>query len=267
VSSPVPCISRSAEVIDNNAANYTAWQFRRKCISELHRGGTDGGRVAAWREELAYCTEQCLENTKNYQVWFHRRACIDRIGDPTGELDFIEEVLDTDSKNYHAWGHRQWVLKRFQLWDNELAYIDRLLCNDVRNNSAWNQRYFVLAATADLTSTDLIANEITYTLAAIARAPNNSSPWAYLKGIVASSGFSNFPQVQQACERLGQGEGVMDGLPCVPALSLLVDILQQGGIAIDTNRSAELCMQLATLDPIRKNYWTYRRAQANGRAS
>ena len=101
-----------AEVIEHNAANYTAWQFRRKCIRELTKDKSLEEQRSAWQKELAYCTEQCLENMKNYQVWFHRRACVAALHDPSGELDFMARVLSEDAKNYHAWGHRQWVRAR-----------------------------------------------------------------------------------------------------------------------------------------------------------
>lgn len=186
----------SAEVIDHNAANYTAWQYRRRCVAEMHKNDPEEERLAAWREELKYCSEQCMHNVKNYQVWFHRRACIAALGDATGELDFIAAVLDDDAKNYHAWGHRQWVLKTFDLWAAELAYVDELLSADVRNNSAWNQRYFVLQASADLNSPDLVASEIACALAPAithaalrARAPEIALEIAPPRAAVLSAGL------------------------------------------------------------------------------
>lgn len=202
-----PC----AEVIDHNAANYTAWQYRRQCVAHMHRDSTSAEREMAWREELAYSTEQCTNNMKNYQVWFHRRACVSALGDATGELEFVESILAEDAKNYHAWGHRQWVLRTFALWEAELSFVDRLLADDVRNNSAWNQRWFVLSHTADLKSHDLVAAEIAYTLTAIGRAPSNPSPWAYLKGVIEPLGHDTFPQVRR-CTPMPRTAGVGAGV-------------------------------------------------------
>ena len=311
----------SAEVIDHNAANYTAWQYRRRCVAEMHKNDPEEERLAAWREELKYCSEQCMNNAKNYQVWFHRRACIAALGDATGELDFIAAVLDDDAKNYHAWGHRQWVLKTFNLWATELAYVDELLSADVRNNSAWNQRYFVLQASADLNSPDLVASEIACALAPaithaalralappravlsaglvslivcvradtlkqIARAPSNPSPWAYVKGLVEPLGYSSFPQLRQTCERISApppapssapagvdgaapaeasvpaGSHALGGPPrCVPAISLLVDILVASAEGAELTRAAALCAELVKLDPIRERYWRWRQSR------
>jgi hypothetical protein len=58
----------SAEVIDHNAANYTAWQYRRTCMKEVHKDSSPEARRTAWQQELAYISEQCLNNMKNYQV-------------------------------------------------------------------------------------------------------------------------------------------------------------------------------------------------------
>lgn len=55
---------------------------------------------------------------------YHRRILVEWMGDPSGELDFAEEILEQDSKNYHTWSHRQWLIKEFNLWDGELDYVD-----------------------------------------------------------------------------------------------------------------------------------------------
>lgn len=49
----------TAEVIELNAANYTAWQFRRRCLEAL---GSD------LYQELRYIEEKAYDTPKNYQV-------------------------------------------------------------------------------------------------------------------------------------------------------------------------------------------------------
>ena len=95
-----------------------------------------------------------------------------------------------------AGGHRQWVLKTYSVWEHEVDYIDSLLATDVRNNSAWNQRFYVLSHTLDLKDREVVSREIDYALTHIARAPGNTSPWAFLKGLAEPIGYATFPQVQ-----------------------------------------------------------------------
>ena len=71
----------SAEIIGHNAANYTAWLFRRRCLTELYGASAADGDRRAWEIELAYTTEMAMNNMKNYQVWHHRRAVIEALND------------------------------------------------------------------------------------------------------------------------------------------------------------------------------------------
>jgi len=62
-----------------------------------------------------------------------------------------------------------------------LDYIDSLLKIDVRNNSAWNMRYFVVHHTKEKNAKTK-REELEYAQKWIAKAPNNESPWVYIKG-------------------------------------------------------------------------------------
>ncbi|KAF4731981.1 hypothetical protein FOZ63_027176, partial [Perkinsus olseni] len=102
----------TAEVIDLNAANYTAWYWRRKCLEELADDELLQG-------ELEFTREWATDSPKNYQVWFHRRWVVQRLFDkqllskPDEEFDFTAEALSEDAKNLNAWSHRMFVVRLF----------------------------------------------------------------------------------------------------------------------------------------------------------
>eukprot|EP01136_Pigoraptor_vietnamica_P020042 Opistho-1_new@68393 len=233
----------TADVIRGNAANYTAWHYRRLVLDA----------VGDWRRELSYCGEMALENPKNYQIWYHRRVVVERLGDPSAELEFTATSLADDSKNYHAWTHRQWVNRTFKLWDGELAFVDRLLSEDVRNNSAWNHRYFVVTHTTGWTPS-VVETETGYALAVIRRAPNNESPWSYVRGVLRSSRLSDAPAVVETCDEL-----YAKGVRSAHLLAALVDIRAQQGRPAE---AVTLCRALGNdVDTIRKKYWEFRANQ------
>ena len=60
------------------------------------------------------------------------------------EMEFLEEIFDSDRKNYHAWSYRIWLIERFQLWENEIEFVNEMLRLDSGNNSVWSYRYFIL---------------------------------------------------------------------------------------------------------------------------
>jgi len=193
---------------------------------------------------------------KNYQIWHHRRLIAERLGDPSEELPFTAEMLAEDAKNYHAWAHRQWVIETFSMWDNELAYINELIDADIRNNSAWNQRYFLISKWKKLTQ-PVIASEIEYALHIIRKAPNNQSPWAYLKGILLNEKFATYPNVKETCLSMKDMY-----ISCPHVLSLLIEISEQENTAESIKTAIQYCEPLQErVDVIRKKYWKYKQRQ------
>ncbi|KAG1679478.1 hypothetical protein FOA52_011077 [Chlamydomonas sp. UWO 241] len=222
----------TAEMIEYNQADYTAWQLRWLCVEAL---GADLESEEAMTDRVLH------DNAKNYQLWNYRRkvalkrgpSCLRR------ELDFIARALELDDKNYHAWSHRNAVVAGFAAWDGELEFVDTCLKKDLRNNSAWQHRAVVVAALlaadagAAAASTGeggvraavktVIQRELFYTSALIAKAPRNESAWNYLLGLFALPGcakheMAQWPQIHQVC---------LDALAavpsCPPALWALAD--------------------------------------------
>ncbi|KAL6067607.1 Protein farnesyltransferase/geranylgeranyltransferase type-1 subunit alpha [Balamuthia mandrillaris] len=244
----------TAEVIKLNAANYTAWYYRRLVLEALDSDVT---------KELGWTAAIAADNPKNYQIWYHRRALVERTRDPSLELDFTAQMIDEDSKNYHAWAHRQWVLQTFGLWDGELVYIDQKLQEDRRNNSAWNQRYFVIANTKDSSSIPVREEEIKYALSYVQKAPNNPSPWHYLKGQFRGIRFGDIAWVKDTCVEY------KERYPTTPhAPSLLVDIYEEEDTVESLTAALQECQLLAEkLVPHHKKYWNYRTQQIQSKLS
>lgn len=218
----------TAEVIGDNAANYTAWAWRWRCLQ---------GGCGSKEEELFFIAGCALNGAKNYQLWNHRRRVALELGpvDVDHELRFAAECLVRDPKNYHVWAHRQAVLIAAGTatgpWVAEATLTTQLILDDARNNSAWAQRAFILfrrpSALSSATPRDadsdadvaidmtaevftssgnrgssreayrngLLAaalEELDLVAAAIRSAPSNGSPWAYLNAVL-----------QQYCSRDG----------------------------------------------------------------
>jgi len=226
------------DVIKLNAANYTAWFYRRLVLSSLK---------ADLYKEIEYVSRVAEENPKNYQLWHHRRVIVERLNDPSKDLEFTAQMFLDDAKNYHVWSHRQWVIEAFNLWENELEYVESLLTQDFRNNSVWNQRYFVISRTEKFTPA-VIEREIKFTFDYIKKSLNNPSSWNYLKGILKGVKFDQYPNIEETCRSYLQRAPT-----CVNARSLLVDILQQRGTAQDLNEAIQCCEDLITYESSQQN--------------
>lgn len=247
------------EVIDLNAANYTAWVYRRRCLGSL-------ASEALWERELKWSADVTRDNPKNYQVWFHRRRCVEaRRAGSDSELEFIAECLQDDAKNYHAWGYRQWVLKTYDLWENELAYTAALLDDDAYNNSAWNQRHFVLAETGQLGDGGAVLRELDFALGHVAADPSNSAPWAYVRGLLPEPGTE--PPTPDGAQALARVTARCRELrathpQCAEVAAALVDACERMGGADACGEASRLCRELSTdLDQIRAKYWAMRSEQ------
>jgi len=236
----------TAEVISLNPANYTVWYYRRLLLKEMKKD---------LKQELEYVTKIGLLNSKNYQIWYHRRAIVELCNDISGEFDFTSKAIEEDNKNYHAWAHRQWIIETYNQWDQELDYVDSLLKDDFRNNSVWNQRYFVVSRnnTKPL-SKETIDIEINYAVEFIRKAPNNQSPWTYLRGLFNKNKFSEHPTFKNLCLEL---KSKFITSPHVS--SLLVDIYEQEGTKESLQEGLTLCNELeVTLDNIHRKYWSFK---------
>ena len=79
---------------------------------------------------------------------------------------------------------RVFLVRHFKVpLKTELRFSTEFISRDVFNNSAWNYRYFIVTEMSDnFEKTEIINDEIQFTLNYIQAAVSNASSWAYLSG-------------------------------------------------------------------------------------
>lgn len=263
-------------VIGINPAHYTVWLYRFKIIKHLGLPIPD---------EIRWLNEVALQNLKNYQIWHHRQLLMDHhypsiAPDPDAvkrlgrsETEFISTILEEDTKNYHVWSYRQYLVGKLGLWTPaELGATQNMIEDDVRNNSAWSHRFYLVfsdpkASTPDLSPTAhdplvpeaTVDRELNYAKEKILLAPQNQSPWNYLRGVLAKAGRPSASVdefTEQFVEGLGEeGESVKSS----HALDLLADVYAEKG---DKDKAKLALKRLAEKwDPVREGYWKYKAAE------
>lgn len=276
----------TAHIIRLNPAHYTVWLYRASTLFALE---------SPLRVELEWVNEIALANQKNYQIWHHRQLLIEAIF-PTlttpaalqelarSEVDFITIMFEEDSKNYHVWSYRQYLVRKLSLFPSqtastpllsELTSLDTLIRNDVRNNSAWSHRFFVVFSDPGISTpgtkatepdpaipADILDREIEVAKSAIWRAPQNQSPWNYFRGVLRKGGrdlgtaecfASEFVKFGDAADGGEETEEVRSS----HALDLLADIWAAKGETKKADKALRLLGE--KYDPIRQNYWEWKR--------
>lgn len=186
---------------------------------------------------------------------------------PPDEIQFLGRMFEKDAKNYHVWSYRQWLVRHFSLWDLELPYVEMLLQKDVLNNSAWNHRWFVVFARhsdptvypitngeGEAITLDIIEREIEYAKVAIHMAPQNQSPWNYLRGVLKNQG-QRLAELKTFAEVFANVD--QNDIRSSHALDFLADVHSERDEIEQAGKALDLLAQ--KYDPIRKNYWNYRR--------
>ncbi|KAI0428484.1 prenyltransferase alpha subunit [Xylaria sp. FL1042] len=271
------CLRLTEHIIDMNPSHYTVWLYRFDIVKAL------GIPISA---ELGWLNDVSLEHLKNYQIWHHRQLLLD-LHYPTLQSDadavaalaadehnFLADILGRDTKNYHVWSYRQYLVRKLGLWDSigEIPSIELLISEDVRNNSAWSHRFFLVfdnpkQSTPESHSTeydpkvptDIIDREISYTQEKIGLAPQNQSPWNYLRGVLVKGG-KPLGTVREFVETFVTALGEeQEEVRSSHALDLLADIYKEAG----EKDKADLCLRRLgeKWDRIREAYWAYRRRQ------
>jgi protein farnesyltransferase/geranylgeranyltransferase type-1 subunit alpha len=267
-------LSLTEHIITLNPAHYTVWLYRATTLFAIN---------SSIRNELVWLNDVALDNQKNYQIWHHRQLLIDDLyptisSDPAAlkkladsEIDFMTQMFNEDAKNYHVWSYRQYFVRKLDLFnEGELKSIETLLRMDVRNNSAWSHRFFVVFSnpeysTAGSKATEydpkipdsIIDREIEFGKAATFEAPQNQSPWNYIRGVLRKGGRKVSSLEWFAGEFVKIPDGGEEDVRSSHALDFLADCWSE----MDEVGKADKALVLLAekYDPIRKNYWEWRR--------
>ncbi|KAF4629344.1 hypothetical protein G7Y89_g8805 [Cudoniella acicularis] len=260
-------------IISLNPAHYTVWLYRASTLFAIS---------SPIEEELTWVNDVALENQKNYQIWHHRQLLIDAlypsISSPEelkaledSERTFMTQMFDQDSKNYHVWCYRQYLVKKFNLFSSseELKSVELLLRKDVRNNSAWSHRFFLVfsnpayctegskATEYDAKISDeILDREIEFCKAATFEAPQNQSPWNYLRGVLRKGGRKLQTLEFFASEFVKIPKEGKEDVRSSHALDFLADAWAEKGEVDKADTALRLLGD--KYDRIRKNYWDWR---------
>ncbi|KAJ8130888.1 hypothetical protein O1611_g2744 [Lasiodiplodia mahajangana] len=271
------CLQLTEAIIDMNPSHYTVWLYRFDIVKALN---------ISIRTELEWLNEVSFEHLKNYQIWHHRQQLVDLYypeiqadekaisAFALDEHNFLMQMLSKDTKNYHVWCYRQYLVRKLSQWESayEANCIDIMLDQDVRNNSAWSHRFFIIFSKPAQTTPDslatesvipisksIIERETRYAQEKILLAPQNQSPWNYLRGVLTKGEqplVTVLDFVNIFVRNLGEGEE-NEEVRSSHALDLLADIYKETG----EKEMADLCLRRLgeKWDRIREGYWAYRR--------
>eukprot|EP00929_Paragymnodinium_shiwhaense_P113622 TRINITY_DN81902_c0_g1_i1.p1 TRINITY_DN81902_c0_g1~~TRINITY_DN81902_c0_g1_i1.p1 ORF type:complete len:339 (+),score=104.46 TRINITY_DN81902_c0_g1_i1:88-1104(+) len=261
----------SADVIEQNSANYTAWYYRRRCLKELN---------ADLEAELRFTNKWTENAPKNYQVWYHRRWLIIEIAekmkkDATSQEDLEKDIkkmagdeldnhqnvmmVNDDWKNYNGWSHRHFIVDRFNMWDRELSFVEDLLLDDIRNNSAWNHRYTVVKHSCWPTTPEVRKREVSFTLDKLRQGAMNESAWNYLQGFfgegAGKESWKDAPDsIVKFCHEVMALASEKEAT-CRFAVETVGRIHEAKG---ETAEAEKQYMLLQEIDKIRAKYWEWR---------
>lgn len=193
---------------------------------------------------------------------------------PPRELPFLRKMLALDSKNYHVWTYSQWLCQHFYdtlaLSSAELQFTDDLVREDVRNNSAWNHRYYLCFGLDELkygkkevvVDEEVVEREVEYAKGKIELAPQNPSPWLYLKGVCRKGigrDFGTDKELRRFVEQFAGEDGCGGkGTRSSHAVDWLSEWHAESAEG-ERERARKMLERLGgKWDPIRKNYWDWR---------
>lgn len=277
------CLRLTEDIIAMNPAHYTVWLYRFSIVQAMK---------IPIPEEIQWLNQVSLENLKNYQIWHHRRLLMDYYHPEVeskpeeiarlakSEQEFLAQILAEDTKNYHVWSYRQYLVPKLGLFgESEVRAAAALIDEDVRNNSAWSHRFFTVFSDPAHTTpgslstehdpevpADIVDREVGYAQDKIVLAPQNQSPWNYLRGVLVKGGRKT-GSVEGFVRQFVRDVGVDDKeeVTSTHALELLAETYAEKG----DNDKADLCLRRLgeKWDRIRLGYWEWKRQMLKSEAA
>lgn len=241
------------EALSLLASHYTAWCFRLDIIKHL---GKDLFEELNWCEEVAIANEKNYQiwnyRQRVIELILEDPALAAQF-QVRRELPIFQMMISMDEKNHHVWLYRNWFVKRFKLYDDsgELEFVNKLIDKDARNNSAWTHKFFLLFSRNDA-SENIVAQELVFCKEKIALCPQNPSLWNYLLGIYASQ-ERLLVELKDFCEQYANinDEEIQSSF----ALETLAKIAVKQNDVLLACCYYDLLLQ--KYDPIRASYWNY----------
>lgn len=236
--------------------------------------------------ELPFLARMFAQDAKNYHVWSYRQWLVRHFALWDTELPYIDDLLRDDVRNNSAWNHRWFVV----FCRNADPATYSIVKDEVPSKATATSTPAAAAAAGggggekegETTSSssleidpEIIDREIAYAKSAIQLAPQNQSSWTYLRGILrrrashpnSSSSDSDSGSNSKFLSPLKTfAEGFADltredEIRSSHALDFLADAYaEEEEVEGGKERAGRALELLATrFDPIRRNYWNYRR--------
>lgn len=240
--------------------NYQIWNHRQLLLDHhLPRIADDSSAIEEFaKSEATFLARILAEDEKNYHVWSYRQHLVRKLAG----IARVAGVLESDSKGLNE-------AQKASFLASEIQAVEKLIDGDVRNNSAWSHRFFLVfsdptASTPGSHSTEadpaipasIIDREVAFAQEKVKLAPQNQSPWNYLRGVLIK-GNRKLASVEDFTAgfvgNLGEGD---EEVKSTHAVDLLAEIYAEKG---DKEMAVKYLTRLAEKwDRIRKGYWEWR---------
>ncbi|RVW28593.1 Protein farnesyltransferase/geranylgeranyltransferase type-1 subunit alpha [Vitis vinifera] len=182
-------------------------------------------------------------------VWHFRRLILEALNaDLHEELNFIKKVANGNPKNYQIWHHRRWVAEKLgsDATSKELDFTKKILSLDAKNYHAWSHRQWVLQELGGW------EDELDYCKQLLEDDIFNNSAWNQVcfNTCQRNTVFALSTLLDLLCHGFQPSQDFINA----------VDALKTPDLDLsDSNLATAVCSVLGHMDPMRVNYWAWRK--------